>query len=307
MEKPYHPPSSSDEINLLPILRYIKRKIDGFFRFVVYLFELLARQYQYVGRFLVVGLVVGLLYYSFKPPVYKSTAIYTSNLMNNQFNESFINEIRWLTREDNYEELSKLLAISYDDAKNIKKIEFEAFLVPASDTTMAASFKVHAYVKDVRLFDSLQYRILDYMESNIYGHKRKSVKVETLSLFSDKMHEEMIELDSIKKVISLQAGQLTDLVETYRQVIDLYMERYKLMERIALANNYELVQQFSSYRKPYSPRVRHIVFSICIFGIVGMFFAHRKDKDQKKVASLSEEEGQINKEKSAFSERVSSL
>ncbi len=278
MEKPYYPPPSSDEINLLPILRYIKRKIDGFFYFIGYLVSLLFRQYKYIACFSLAGLAIGMLYYFFKPPVYKSTAIYTSNLMNNQFNEAFVNELRWLTREKNHDELSTLLSMSHDQVRSLKKIEFEPFEVSTMDTMMRSSFKIHVYVDDIVVFDTLQYKLLGYLENNIYGHKRKSAKVSSLELFADKMHDEMVELDSIKKIVSLKTGELSNLVETYRQVIDLYMERYKLMEQMALSNNYELIQRFSSFRKPYSPRLRELAVFVVLSCLIGIYFAHKKEK-----------------------------
>lgn len=292
MEKPYYPPPSSDEINLLPILRYIKRKIDGIFDIFGSIFYLMRVHTLYLMQFIVLGLVVGAAYMYLKVPVYKSTAIYTSNLMNNQYNEAFINELRWLSREKNYEELSKLLVMDYEDVKNIKKIEYESFEVVTKDSLMSSSFKVHAYVKDVRLFDSLQYKLLHYMENNIYANKRRSAKEQSLRLFSEKMNDEIVELDSIKKIVSLQSGQLNSLVETYRQVIELYMERYKLMERMALMNNYELIQEFSNFRKPYSPRLRELLTIVALFGVTGLFFANYRDKKKKLASSLENRDKQ---------------
>ena len=288
MEKPYNPPPSSDEINLLPVLRFIKRKIDGVFNKIETVFYLIRVHTLYLAQFIIVGLLIGFSYLYWKAPVYKSTAIYTSNFMNNQYNESFVNELRWLAREKNYDELSKLLSMNYEDVRNIKRIEFESFDVITKDTMMSYSFKVHAYVKDVKLFDSLQYKLLEYMENNTYANKRKTAKNQSLTLFSEKMNDEIVELDSIKKIVSLQSGQLGALVETYRQVIELYMDRYKLMERMALMNNYELIQEFSNFRKPYSPRLRELLFIVAVFGCAGLVFANKKENKQQQLASSKE-------------------
>ncbi len=303
MEKPYYPPPSSDEINLLPVLRYVKRKIDGIFNIIGNIFYLIRVHSLYLLQFIILGVIVGVAYMYLKTPVYKSTAIYTSNLMNNQYNEAFINELRWLAREKNYDELAKILVMDYEDVQNIKKIEYEAFEVITKDTLMSSSFKVHVYVKDERLFDSLQYKLLGYMENNIYANKRKLAKEQSLRLFSEKMNDEIVELDSIKKIVSLQSGQLNSLVETYRQVIELYMDRYKLMEQMALMNNYELIQEFSNFRKPYSPRLRELLLIVTVFGCVGLFFANNREK--KKKLAFSGEKQSDNIEKQTLKEEAS--
>jgi hypothetical protein len=274
----YNSDSNPDEVNLMPLLRYIKRKLDSFGRWVSYIYFIIVRYFLLIAKFLGVGIIIGAVYYFTATPIYKSTAIVASHLLNNDYSESLVNELRWLTREKNQEELSSLLKLDKSVTEKIKKIEYESFAKNPLDSIVNTAFKIHIYVKDNTILDTLETSLINYLENNSYAIKRKNVKMNALKDYSSVMNSEIMELDSIKRILSLRGGFTSTTLESYEQILSMYNRKLVVLEQLALLRNYEIIQGFTFFRKPYSPRLRHPFIIAIVFGFIGFIAAYRKDK-----------------------------
>jgi len=287
--------TSENEVNLTPLFLFIKRKFDQIGNRIVYSFKIVEKYFFLIATITAIFIGLSVVNYFTATPTYHSTAIFTSNLLSNHYSESFINELRWLAKEKDYNELSRLLQMNLEDVKKIKKVEYEGFTASSKDTIIGTPFKINVLIKDNSILDTLQYKIHNYLENNPYAIKRRQAKKATLIDFAAVVHKEIIELDSIKRVVSLKSGFTSSSLASYSKILTMCNERLRAMEQLALLKNYDVLQEFTAYRKPYSPRLlRDAVEYGFIGGVFGFFLAlykeRKRNKEEEKIYAEQEKE-----------------
>lgn len=308
-----------DEVNLVPFFRVIKKALASVLSGLVFTIRCIIKRFSLVLFLVIIGVILAVASFYFSQPLYHSSAIYASNLFGNEFSEQFVFQLEDLAEEKNYPELAALLKISEEDARKIKKIQYQSFKSGVSDSLVGAPFRVHVYVYDYNLLDSLQYRLLDYMENNDYALKRKSAKYATLEELSRKLEQEMVVLDTMKKNFSFgdysssmgltrrnfdKTGQSSQYdigyagpMDIYSSSVELYTKALSLKEEIKLLKNYEIIHGFTKFVKPYSPRLFYDSFIYALIGFfTGVFFAlvlelNRLRFFQRVLTDLKEEKG----------------
>lgn len=281
-----------DEVNLMPFFRFFKGGINRLFQAFTFILIAVNRRRLFVSFCLIGGIVLAVGRFYLSTPVYHSSGIYASNMLGIEYSEQFVRQLYQLSKEKNYNELSQALNISQEDAAKIKSIEFQFFKSNSADSSLGVPFQVHVYVHDYNLLDSLQYRILDYMENNEYAYRRKLAKISTLTELSEMIQKAITELDTLKKEgsgialakndgykSSSSSSSSADMayispVEIYKQKVELFEEGLSIKEKIKLLKNYELIQGFTKFVKPYSPRLFYdsVVFSVVAL-VLGAFIS----------------------------------
>lgn len=301
-KKPYQDP---DEVNLLPILTLISKFFSKIKESISYAAYLVRKRTLFIASFVFFGIALAIVNFFVSTAVYKTNAILVSNLLSNDYCKSLIETLGELTKEKNYDRLSEKLNLPVGTVSKLNSIDFNYFTASETrDTVIGIPFSIEVYVTDNFILDSLQNGIVYYLENNGYALKRKSAKKAVLNEFSQKIDTELDQLDSLLKQINKEAiidpktgnFAMYDPIDNYEKMIDIYQEKYKVMERIALLSNFEVIEGFTKYNKPSSPRmIRDSAFMGGILFFVGLYFANKeekkaKDKNKKHVGESEEKE-----------------
>jgi hypothetical protein len=290
--------SSNEEINLYTIIKIFGRLADRFILFAGNVITLINRNFKLIAAISIIGGLAGVAYTYIARPVYGSHAIVSSKVLPNEYCESLISELHYLTKEENYAALQTNLNITHDQAVNIVDISYLNFNIAKEDTIGGEPFGVQVRVYDNKVLDTLERAIMNYLENNPYALKRKNAKDKILKDFAEKMHGEINDLDSLKKRVNKglmspqfdKDGKIIGVtylnpIDTYKEVMDMYEQKLDLIEQITLLSNFELIQGFTHRSKPVYPRkLRDPIVAALISFLIALWVARRKEKQSIKNA-----------------------
>lgn len=281
-----------DEVNLTPMFKFVSNQFNKLSDRVSYYKWLITKNIVTIASFVLLGVGASFFHYYLVTPTFKTTAIIVSNLLTNEYCSSLINTLGELAREKNYEQLAEKLNLKVETATKIKGIRYLNYSAAkqSRDTVIGQPFSVEVVVVDNGMLDSLQYSLVYYLENNVYALKRKTAKQAVLNDFSIKMDEELNELDSIMKKIHYgviikkddEELQLYNPIDLYKKYLQIYEEKYQMMEKMALLSNFELIEGFTKFTKPSSPRlIKDAIYAGFIMFLIGFYLVLRADKKKR--------------------------
>jgi hypothetical protein len=273
-----------DEVNLTPFFNLISKVFSSLGRKISYIFDLIGKEFKFLLIVSVIGSSLALVNYFTATPRYKTSAIFLSNLLSDEFCGSLVETLEELTKEKNYQGLSEKLHIPVSYTENIKRIKYIKYQTKdLKDTLIGSPFSIEVTVTDNTILDTLQSSIIHYLENSEYALKRKSTREKTLQDFSAKVQNELTKLDSLIMKTSLgMVGSGIDPIETYKKIISVYYDQYMMLEKIELLNNFEIISGFTKFKKPSSPRkLRDPVLLGGIFFLLGLTYKVWADKKKK--------------------------
>jgi len=209
----------------------------------------------------VLGSILGLGHYQFVPKVYESKMILLSDILTSSYSERITESLDRLITERNTKILSERLKMSEQDAR---QIENEIFIVTVK-------------VLDKNILPTLQADIINYLRNNEFVKIRvEQRKVYTLAILK-KIDEQLSDLEQLKSKITkgelTQGGKdnlvLFDPTTVHSKIVDLNKERATLKNSLEIINSIQLVEGFTVFEKPVSPRLS---FSLAGGASLGLFF-----------------------------------
>lgn len=277
-------PIGSDEIDLLELLAKLVITIK-------------ANLVLIIGAF-VIGTVLGLAYFQFVPKIYESKMILQSDILTSSYSERITESLNNLIKEQNKEILSKRVGLTEKQAESITKIEIESIKQKesAEDKSENATFIVTIRTKDNSILTSLQDGLINHLRNNEYVKIRVRQRQEFYKAMIEKVGLEINSLDSLKK--RLFTGQpiyskssemmLVDPTNIYSKIIDLNKEQIGYKNALELVNSIQLVEGFTIFNKPVSPKLSISLAAGASFGLfmVALLIGF---KSLRKIVRLSEE------------------
>jgi phosphotransferase system IIB component len=276
--------NSSDEIDLLELLAKLTLTIKRNFLSLVIAF--------------VVGTGLGLAYYQFTPKVYEGKMILMSAILTESYSERITESLGILINEQNMEAIATRLSISVEEASSVSKVEIENLKKSKVDDKSSENsiFIVTVRTTDNMLLPKLQEGIMNYLQNNEFVKIRVNHRKTYLQTMIVKVGEEINSLDSLKRKLFL--GQpiyskssemmLIDPTNIYTMIIDLNKEQINLKNSLELVNSIQLVEGFTIFKKPVSPKLS---ISLAAGASFGLFFVMVliAIKSLRKIVRLSEE------------------
>ncbi len=193
-----------------------------------------------IGFFLVLGSLGGIIYSIAGKPFYYSTMVVKSNdsFLENNIITKILDELNIMCEEEDFEELSQILKISPEQAKELRKFELEdekqvtnlgtyynkyfKVLSTISDegkreellSTFIKSeqdniYYISASVYDASVLPFLNEPLAKLMNSNPYFVKKRGILDVTLKESEQKIYGELTKLDSLKRTLT-QAIETND-------------------------------------------------------------------------------------------------
>lgn len=224
------------------------------------------------------GTTLGVAYYEFTRNVYESKMILLSDILTSSYSERITESLTNLLDEGNTKELSKRLQITEDDALKISRIEIQSVRQEKiKEANESSTFVVTVRVIENSVLPKLQAGLIEYLRNNDFVKIRVEQRQRYYSTMIEKVGVELRSLDSLKRRLFL--GQpiysksaemlLIDPTNIYSKIIELSREQINLRNSLELVNSIQLVEGFTPYKKPVSPK---LLVSLAAGITMGLFF-----------------------------------
>jgi hypothetical protein len=275
---------NSDEIDLLELLAKFVITIKSNFKLIV-------------GAF-VVGSLLGLAYNQLVPKTFESRMLVSSEILTESLSKTLAEDLFKLIKEKNLTILSNKLGISTEVASKIGKIEIKN-AIEKSDGLKEEdknNLTITCQSSDNTIWPALQTGIINYFENNDYVKIRIEQKRNYYTEIIKKIDKELIDLNELKSRIA--NGQTTtsgkenlvffDPTTVNTKIIEMNKERFDLQNDLETVNSVQIVEGFTIFQKPVSPKLSISLVAGSSFGlfIVAVILAF---KSLRKIVSLSEE------------------
>lgn len=241
---------------LLKLLRLIKAY------FILFVVCILAGIFGSVG------------FYFSKIPVYESQMIINSDIIDYATVNEIIKTLDKLIQEKNYEEVAKRISLDIEQTAKVKSMEVND-IYEYNEKNKMRLFQISIMIVDNQLLTELQNRIVKYLEENAYVKKRINLKKENIKTRIQFFQKEIDQIDSLKKRIENRGLirdnsnnlLLFDPVSVYQELVILFERKLELEKDLELADNFQVMEGFTSFQKPVSPQLTVYLLTGFISGI----------------------------------------
>lgn len=248
--------NTKEEIDLIYILRSIKNGVANFFTWVI---NTTFKKLLLVLLFAGIGAGIGFLMFTVKKPMYVSDLTINHTRFDNDQCFELINNLTKLNGKE--KQLSKILKMDEKMLLEVKSISYEPLNARVTkifndSTEVMLPFKVYVEVYDPIVLDSLQNSIMNYLETNEYGVKRKQLQKDYLTKYSAKIKNEIQAVDTLKRLVNqsiihknmgngVVIDEPIDPVRISQRTIELCNAELKIEELKELNSSFELMVGFN--------------------------------------------------------------
>ena len=275
---------ATDEIDLLQLLAKIALLIRANFKVIVFAFF--------------IGAILGLAFYQFSPKVYESRMLISSDILTESYSKPLVEDLEKLAKEKNFTTLSSKLKLTVQQAAALGKIKIENATEKGevSKEQEKNYLTVTCQSQDNSIWPSLQNGLINFFETNNFVNIRVEQRKKFFNELIEKLNHEIADLEILK--IKIMNGELSskskenmvlmDPTTINSELIELNIQKMNFMNSLEIANSVQLVEGFTIFEKPTSPKlsISLVVGSsfglFCVFLVIGF-------KSIRKVIRLSEE------------------
>jgi len=255
---------TTDEIDLLGLLAKGVLIVKSNFVFII-------------ASFLICT-ALGLVYYQFSPKIYESKMLISSDILTESYSKSLTDNLSKLIKEKNFQSLSEKLSVPADQAPNIEGIEIKSAIEKAVD--LAENLKnylvVEVRTKDNTIWPQLQNGIIGYLQNNEFVKIRVEHRKKYYNQTIEKINLELADLEILKKKIadgylaqsSKESLVLFDPTTVNSKILELNKEKINLQNSLETVNSVQVVEGFTVFKKPASPKLSISLISGSSFGLV---------------------------------------
>ena len=222
----------------------------------------------------VVGTILGLAYYYSSSKVYESKMVVSSEILTSSFTEAMVDKINRHRSEANTKAIQELLNCSDNTAKGLLRLEIDK-LSQVDDLKEADKFMVTARVLDREVFPELQRGLIFYLENNEYVKVRVSQNKKYLQQMLSKVDAEIKDMEEFKEKLTsgtfferARGNVMFDPTTVNSKILDLTKERITLQNDLELANSVQVIEGFTKFERPTSPRLFVSLISGSFVGLV---------------------------------------
>lgn len=251
-----------------------KDEVDLMEVFLKILSALRANFWLIVLSFLV-GTALGLGYYYSSNKVYESKMVVSSAILTSSFSEALVDKINRHRREQNSDAIKKLLNCDVETAKNIVFLEIDK-MSQVDDLKETDKFIITAQVLNQDVLPDLQQGLLYYLENNEYVKIRVEQNKKYLQQMVSRLDAEIKDMEAFKQRLTngsffetARGNVMFDPTTVNSKILDLTKERINLQHSLELSNSVQVIEGFTRFERPSSPR---LLISLISGSFVGLFF-----------------------------------
>ena len=243
-----------------------------------------------IRLFIVISLaaIVSLILRYTLPPIYQASFIVKPLARGDAYFISLLNDLKTIIDDKDDITFAVQLNISEETASQVSDIDITQIkLNKYSDTIEAVSVLIKS--KDFALFDTIQNHMITYLETNEYYLKRQNLRKVELNSFKNKLENDILEIDSLKKLLSKNIqprgsqngfvfGEPIDPVKIYEEGLNLYKQQQSLNYQLQYVNSFELVKKCVATHKPFFPRFTYLFAFFGVIAIIGLIVFNLKEQ-----------------------------
>lgn len=175
----------------------------GLTDFLVIVYAFLKRNLLILFSFIFIGLGIGITYSYLKPNYYSSELIGYSGVVSKTTLLEILNPLTSLVNEKNYEEVSRKLNISMDEAKSIRSLEFvqskhtKTSNTPATDQKLGELILIKTEIYNQQILSNLEIGISNYISSNPHVSKTLNLELRKVNTLIKEVSDNINTLDSL--------------------------------------------------------------------------------------------------------------
>jgi len=271
-EKDPHMATSVDEIDLLELLAKAVWTIRNNLVIITIAFLL--------------GSLLGLTYFQISPNVYQSKMFISSDILTESYAKSIIDNLVKLIREENTNSLSKKLNLALDQSSKIADIKIlSAVEKPEGAETGRTYFHIEVKTIDNSIWPQLQEALIAHLQNNEFVKIRVEQKKSYSKQVIEKINLELQDLEKLKTKIaeggmtqsSKESLFLFDPTTVNSKILELNKERINLQNSLETVNSVQLIEGFTVFNKPTSPKLSLSIAAGSMFGLfcVGLFISFK--------------------------------
>ena len=281
--------SPKGDIDLLYILSSIKNGVSDLINWTI---NTTIKKIVVVIIFVATGLGIGFLVFSFKKPVYISDLTIAHTRFDNDQCFELVNNLTKLNGVP--DQTSKVLNISSEMANEIKGI----FYQPINPRTtklyndsalVIIPFKISVEVYTPGVLDTLQQKLMNYLESNDYGVKRKMLKKAYLEQYEQKIKNEILAIDTLKNIVNqsikhknqgngVLIDEPIDPVKISQRSVELINAELKIKEQQQLNNSFELMVGFNGGVRKTANLMLSMFYGFLVGYLFALIWIYRREK-----------------------------
>lgn len=241
--------SNPDEIDIGLIYLKISNVIKRYFVFTIFC--------------ALIGLFAGYFFFKTTKPTYESSMILQNELFNLPNGSSLVTLLNDLIRDKNYDQLSERLNMTKEQVRAIVDINVNNLYKELTPEEEIKVFKVSVNVTETTILSDLQNGLINYLEQNPYVRKRIDLKKEGISDQIAYIKDDLQGIERLKSQIlngDLLSDKSSDLLlfdpaSVYQESIRLFEKEVELRTALQLAENFHVIQEFTVFQNPSSPRL----------------------------------------------------
>ena len=274
---------SEDYIALPSFEKSARNFLRGFFWFLSYLRLVLFKSKYYVLAGLVIGLLLGYLYYVTRPVYYKVSMVVEFNELTKKTYAEMLGQLSKLTGST--ARLSRELNISPEVAANITSIDSRNMnddpLQQDTSTRKYQPFKIILGLRNNQIADTLERAVVNYLNNTPFLRKikieQKKITVEKLAYING----DLLKMDSLKSEYNHFLSRPNPATfynnafnpaELYEQSAELAKERDILKRWLAMDT--AAVTIIDGFKATSSPQSIGLFNSMLILGSVGFLIGY---------------------------------
>jgi len=282
-----------EDLDMLYVLRSIKNGILNIFRSIIAVFEFSIKNIKTLLLFIVVFTALFLGIFFLQKPYYTSTLSISHIRVENDYCYQMITNLNgYIDNKSNYG-LAQQLGLDPRMAEKIISIKYlslnENIAIRFTDSvSVMLPFKVKVEVYDNSILDSLQNKILNYLETNEYAQTRKELEKLSLEKTEKRIDTELVEIDSLKRLVNkgiiprstgigIILGEPIDPISVYKRGMELYEKKLLISKKKQLNNSFELMVGFTkSPKTSNSGGLLYALIGILSGYVIGMLWLAKK-------------------------------
>jgi hypothetical protein len=288
-----------EDLDMLSLVGSIKKGIRTFFTSLIWLFDFSMKNFKilFVFMFVFAGLCFGL--YLNSKPYYKSELTVNHIRFENDYCNMMVHNLNsYLDHRSNNKLLAEQLGIGVDYAKEVQYIAFKPVNQHISKRFEDSVHVILPFIIEVEVYnndvlDTLQKGILNYLESNEYATKRKMIETTNLNKISERVENEIQEIDSLKKLVNQSViprgtgsgiifGEPIDPVRIYYRGLELYEKKLSIEKVKKLNNSFEILIGFSkNAKRSSSGKLTYLGSGAMIGYFLGLIFLVGRRRSKK--------------------------
>ena len=284
----------SEEIDLSSLFKGLKNILSSLFQQFRELVRLSVLNIKTLIVFIVLGTGISIGIFLLKKTVYITDFTVSHIRLNNGQCADLVNSLM-ATTPDKDTILAKKLGIDIKMAEQVKNICYISITKKSNDNDSLfnfSDFKVELKVYNAGILDSLQKRILNFLESNEYAAKRKEINKLYLEQYEEKIKSEITSVDSLKRIVNksiiprsmgngIILGESIDPVKVYEEGMKLYKSKLSINQEKELNNSFEIIVGYAP-AAPMSDSLSHIIIGFIFGFILGVLWLLRKKYNSSK-------------------------